>query len=87
MYISYDFICVQLFVSDKLSLVLDDKYREAVSTCHYYFMCPSDGDVKSEVPYSVSATPVHVKDPLSSSSLFGISIYIIIYRNCLLYQC
>jgi hypothetical protein len=41
------------------------------STCHYYFMCPSDGDVKSEVPCSVSATPVHVKDPYSSSSLFG----------------
>ena len=41
------------------------------STCHYYFMCPSDGDVKSEVPCSVSATPVHVKDPFSSSSLFG----------------
>jgi hypothetical protein len=33
-------------------------------------MCPADGDVKSEVPCSVSATPVHVKDPFSSSSLF-----------------
>ena len=34
-------------------------------------MCPSNGDVKSEVPCSLNATPVQVKDPFSSSSLFG----------------
>ena len=39
--------------------------------CRIYFVCPSDGDVKSEVPCSVSNIPLHVNDPFSSSSLFG----------------
>jgi hypothetical protein len=39
--------------------------------CPVYFVCPSDGDVKSEVPCSVNATPVYVKYPSSSSSFSG----------------
>ena len=39
--------------------------------CPVNFVCPSDGNVRSEVPCSVNATTVYVKDPFSSNSFSG----------------
>ena len=47
------------------------KYHKPLFVSSVNISCPSDGDVKSEVPCSVGATPVYVKDPFSSSSIFG----------------